>query len=88
MANAPALTEGSMLSLREAARGPLTDTTMVPTLLTVAQVAQQLQMPKPTIYWYCQTGQLPAIKIGKHWRFDPVEMEAYLKRRRVKPVTR
>lgn len=45
-------------------------------------------MKKSTLYLYAQTGQVPAVKIGKLVRFDPAELEAFLRRQRVKPVAR
>lgn len=38
-------------------------------ILTVTEVAQFLRVPKSTVYKLARLGQLPASKIGKHWRF-------------------
>lgn len=38
-------------------------------ILTVAEVARFLRVPKSTVYKLARLGQLPASKIGKHWRF-------------------
>ena len=38
-------------------------------ILTVADVAQFLRVPKSTVYKLARVGELPASKIGKHWRF-------------------
>lgn len=38
-------------------------------ILTVMEVAQFLRVPKSTVYKLARLGQLPASKIGKHWRF-------------------
>lgn len=38
-------------------------------ILTVMDVAQFLRVPKSTVYKLARLGQLPASKIGKHWRF-------------------
>ena len=32
-------------------------------------VARFLRVPKSTVYKLARVGQLPASKIGKHWRF-------------------
>lgn len=38
-------------------------------ILTVMEVARFLRVPKSTIYKLARVGELPASKIGKHWRF-------------------
>lgn len=38
-------------------------------ILTVMEVAQFLRVPKSTVYKLARGGELPASKIGKHWRF-------------------
>ena len=38
-------------------------------ILTVAEVARFLRVPKSTVYKLARLGELPASKIGKHWRF-------------------
>jgi excisionase family DNA binding protein len=38
-------------------------------ILTVVDVAQFLRVPKSTVYKLARIGELPASKIGKHWRF-------------------
>jgi excisionase family DNA binding protein len=38
-------------------------------ILTVSDVAQFLRVPKSTVYKLARVGELPASKIGKHWRF-------------------
>lgn len=38
-------------------------------ILTVMEVARFLRVPKSTVYKLARLGQLPASKIGKHWRF-------------------
>lgn len=38
-------------------------------ILTVEDVAQFLRVPKSTVYKLARSGQLPASKVGKHWRF-------------------
>jgi excisionase family DNA binding protein len=38
-------------------------------ILTVLEVARFLRVPKSTVYKLARLGQLPASKIGKHWRF-------------------
>jgi excisionase family DNA binding protein len=38
-------------------------------ILTVVEVARFLRVPKSTVYKLARVGELPASKIGKHWRF-------------------
>ena len=38
-------------------------------ILTAAEAAQLLQVPKTTVYKLAHRGVIPATKIGKHWRF-------------------
>lgn len=38
-------------------------------ILTVSEVARFLRVPKSTVYKLARVGELPASKIGKHWRF-------------------
>lgn len=38
-------------------------------ILTVIEVATFLRVPKSTVYKLARVGELPASKIGKHWRF-------------------
>ncbi len=38
-------------------------------ILTVMDVAKFLRVPKSTVYKLARVGELPASKIGKHWRF-------------------
>ena len=37
-------------------------------LLTVKETAKYLRIPRPTVYYLVQRGQLPAIQIGGRWR--------------------
>jgi excisionase family DNA binding protein len=46
-----------------------TDTPQDGEILTVMEVARFLRVPKSTVYKLARGGELPATKIGKHWRF-------------------
>ncbi len=39
-------------------------------LMTAEEVSKVLRIPKSTLYKLCHEGEIPAAKIGKHWRFD------------------
>ena len=49
-------------------------------LLNVKQVAQYLQLKESTIYSWAQDGKMPAIKIGRTWRFRRTDLDAWLER--------
>ena len=38
-------------------------------IMTVEEVAKYLKLKPQTIYKWAQTGQIPAAKFGKEWRF-------------------
>ena len=50
------------------------------TLLNVKQVAQYLQLKESTIYSWAQDGKIPAIKIGRTWRFRQKDLDSWLER--------
>jgi len=47
-------------------------------LLTPNEVIEVLQIPKSTLYKLCSEGEIPAAKIGKHWRFDRERVNRWL----------
>ena len=47
-------------------------------LLTIKEVAEMLGMKPTTIYVWAQSGKLPAIKMGRTWRFRRSSIEAWL----------
>ncbi|MGI6367643.1 MAG: helix-turn-helix domain-containing protein [Anaerolineae bacterium] len=47
-------------------------------LLNVKQVAEYLQLKESTIYSWAQDNKIPAIKIGRTWRFRRTDIEAWL----------
>ena len=48
-------------------------------VLTADEVAGWLRIPKSMLYELCQEGQIPATKIGRHWRFDRAIVENCLR---------
>ena len=48
-------------------------------LLTVAQVAEYLNVNEFTIYQKVADGRLPAFKFGNQWRFKKTRIEKWLK---------
>ena len=55
-------------------------------LLSVHEVSEALGVSECTVYRLAnQRGGIKAIKVGRSLRFRPADLEAYLKRREVKP---
>ena len=50
-------------------------------ILTVLEVARFLRVPKSTVYKLARVGELPASKIGKHWRFLRRDIHEWLRLR-------
>lgn len=43
---------------------------MADKLMTADEVAEYLRVEKSTIYTWAKTGSIPAVKLGRIWRFD------------------
>lgn len=54
----------------------------MPRFLTLADVAEQLQINSPAAYALVRSGELKAIQVGGRgqWRVETVELEAYIQR--------
>ncbi len=50
--------------------------------LTTRDVQELIRVDKSTIYRMAEAGRLPAIKVGRQWRFPADEIERWLRRRR------
>lgn len=57
-------------------------------ILTVKELQRYLKVPRPTLYVLAQNGRIPAAKIGRHWRFRRVDVDAWLKNQQGKPIQR
>jgi excisionase family DNA binding protein len=55
-------------------------------LLGVEDVAELMGVGKATIWRWCREGNLPCVKVGKHWRVRREALEDYL-RRNERPAT-
>ena len=51
-------------------------------LMSVKDLADYLQVDMSTIYIWSQRGQIPAMKVGKMWRYRRSEIEEWLNQRR------
>lgn len=50
-----------------------------PQVCTAAEVARWHRIPRSTLHKLCLEGQIPATKIGRHWRYDRATMEGWLR---------
>jgi len=46
--------------------------------MNIKQLAEYLQLRPGTVYIWAQKGKLPAIKVGRQWRFRREEIDAWL----------
>jgi len=50
----------------------------IETLLTIEEVAAILQLPRETAYKYARNQTIPAFKVGRHWRFEPNDIQKFM----------
>ena len=55
---------------------------MADKLITVTEVAEYLRVKRSTVYEWAKDGKIPAAKVGRLWRFDREEIEAWVKSRK------
>jgi excisionase family DNA binding protein len=53
-----------------------------PAFLTTEDVLGYLKVNPRTIYRLIRTGELPAVRIGRHWRFSRTDLDDWLERQR------
>jgi excisionase family DNA binding protein len=53
-------------------------------LLTVREVAETMRVSNMTVYRLIRAGELPAIRVGKHFRIRENELGAYLESQTVR----
>lgn len=51
-------------------------------ILNIKEVADYLRIPVSTIYKLAQDGKVPAIKVGKHWRFMKKDLDLLFEQKR------
>ncbi len=56
-------------------------------VLTVDEAKRILKISRKTLYSLIQSGQLPAVKVGRSWRIMAGNIEKYL-RGEIKPIKR
>lgn len=58
---------------------------MADSLMTVEEVAKYLKVEESTVYTWARERRIPAMKIGRFWRFRKEDIEKWLEeRKRVK----
>lgn len=55
-------------------------------LLTTREVQELLHVDRTTIYRMVEGGRLPAVRVGKQWRFARADLDRWLRRQSVQPV--
>ncbi len=51
-------------------------------ILTIAELAAYLKIPKSTLYKLVREGNIPSQKIGRHWRFRKGAIDHWLEETR------
>lgn len=62
---------------------PPFDVSAAPALLTKEQVAKVLQVTPRTVHSYIESGELPAVKIGRRVRITTEDLRAFIERHRI-----
>lgn len=60
---------------------------MTDTLLTAAEVAEQLRVSTMTVYRLIRSGELAAVRVGRNYRVRAGDLERYLASQVVDPAT-
>jgi excisionase family DNA binding protein len=51
------------------------------TLIGVHEAAKRLDVPLSWVYRWSREKKLPSVRIGKYLKFDPVELERWIRQR-------
>ncbi len=54
-------------------------------ILDIKDTAKYLRIPVSTIYRLAQDGKIPAVKVGKHWRFLKKDLQLLFVQKREAP---
>ncbi|MDH3251066.1 MAG: helix-turn-helix domain-containing protein, partial [Acidimicrobiia bacterium] len=55
-------------------------------MLTTKDLQQLLHVDRSTIYRMAESGQLPAMKVGRQWRFPADRIDRWLEDRNMRPA--
>ncbi|MEE8179497.1 MAG: helix-turn-helix domain-containing protein [bacterium] len=50
-------------------------------LMTIREIADYLRLSKVTVYKMTRQGKIPALKIGKQWRYNKSEIDSWVKQK-------
>jgi len=53
---------------------------MVDKILTAEEVCKYLRIPRSSLYKLAKDKEVPAFKVGRHWRFKKAKLDAWLER--------
>ena len=67
---------GVFYNAKGAPRSPMD--VRLPAVMTVAEVAVYLRIPRSSVYKLAQNGKIPCQKVGRHWRFMRKAVERWL----------
>lgn len=45
------------------------------TVLTIDELANYLKLSKSTLYHFARNGNVPGVKVGRHWRFHKAAID-------------
>lgn len=51
-------------------------------MMTVNEVVAYLKLAKSTVQQWCREGKLPAVKVGKQYRFRRADLDAWFEAQR------
>jgi excisionase family DNA binding protein len=51
------------------------------TWLKIAEVAGHVRVSTATVHQWCKEGRLPAARIGRHWRINRADLDAFMAKR-------
>ena len=58
---------------------------VVSEIMTTQEVAQYLRLAEATIYKLAQSGEIPAVKVGRTWRFKKELIDEWFRREANQP---
>ena len=58
------------------------------TFLTTEEVLEYLQVNLRTVYRLIKAGKIPAVRVGRQWRFRKSDIDAWLDTQHTRPMTR
>lgn len=57
-------------------------------VMTIEELAEYLKISTSTLYKYAQQGRIPAVKLGKHWRFSKLAIDQFLENNPYASITK